>query len=189
MKEVTPSLPVASWGGIDTVSGEITATRNPFCCCGFTAFLPQCFSPGTDEFWCNWIHLWPNKDTVLSLDAVEWSQDFYSTAGLLISGHSLFMEQAFLLALNMALHHPQSQWLWKKPCPTEDGISSNILVPKRLDPPPLCSGWSEEILYCGRPGSFLLTWTAGLILLAYMLQWSRSGTAPLAMIRREGSQD
>lgn len=49
LEEVTPSLPVASWEGVDTVSGEITPTRNAFCC-GFTAFLSQCFSPGTDEF-------------------------------------------------------------------------------------------------------------------------------------------
>jgi len=50
MEEVTPSLPVASWGGVDRVSGEITPTRNAFCCCRFTVFLFQCFFPGNDKF-------------------------------------------------------------------------------------------------------------------------------------------
>lgn len=39
-----------------------------------------------------------------------------------------------IYALIMALHHRQR--LRKQTCPTEDGISSNVLVPVKLDPPP-----------------------------------------------------
>lgn len=162
MEEVTPSLPVASWGGVDTVSGEITPTRNAFHFYGFTAFLSQCFSPGTDELCCNWIHLWHNKDPVLSLEAVEWSWAFYSTAGLLISGNFFIHGTSFLVS-------PEHDSV---PSPVPVTLKTNL--PHRIwdkqqhscihktwsSPSLLCLKWGDPVLWKTR--LFLSDWNSRL---------------------------